>query len=161
MLPINYLRSKYEVLSSVFITEVNNNTITLYMSINETLTDPSVAEIEPGNFSRYGGKQRLDDANRRIDEGGSDKKEVPSSLSIPARVYWERRPVNGPNLTVAVSTSKNKCKIITYIEHLQLLLDTDYAVINGYKCKMVKNPAPYGLFGKQWISADFEEITGA
>lgn len=160
MLPVNYLRAKYIELSSVFINEVNNNEITLFMSINEAIDNTSVDNSEPGEFSRYGGKQRIDDSNRRIDESGANKIESPRSVSINARVYWNRDKFDTQSMENNVLITRNKCKIITYVENKQLLLDTDYAVIDGYKCKIIKDPAPYGMFGKQWISADFQVITG-
>lgn len=159
MLPVDYLRAKYLELSSVFINEVNNNTIELYFAAQENFT-VSLGDNNEEDYSRYGGMQRQDDFKNRQNESGSDLVESPKSVSIVARVYWKNKPFNRDNAQIGVNNPDTICRIITYSDHLPLLKATDYAIINSIQCKMIGEPTVYGLFGKQWAAADFKQMSG-
>lgn len=155
-LPISQLKTQYQTVADLFITEVNNSDLTLYYPPQTGLTNNSTNFNEqPTIIDEYGGRVHIDALPDRQDEQESNQYVNPPSESIKCRAYWEEKN----SVLADGTTSKVRlCKIITYTTESTKLSNAIYAVVNGVKIKMLKSPAPYGLFEKRYCSSVWELI---
>jgi len=147
-LPVNALKTKYEELSQLFLTEINNQTIILYYPPQTTLT-ANVASVnsEPNVFDAYGGRQPLDQFTDRKNESGQQSYFAETTGSIQGRTYWNTKKFDKNGNVI---NDDNTCKLITDNANQYKILNADHAIINDKKVKLLQPPIPYGLFGKQY-----------
>lgn len=145
--PTNALKVKYQELSDLFITDVNNNQIVLYFP-QTSLTSNTINVSSPvPNFDSYGGRQSVDNFIDRVNSSGNQLNQSNITGIILGRTYWTSQKFDQNGNLIS---DDNTCKVITYSENSQKIVNAEYAVINEKKVKLIKLPSPYGLFGKQY-----------
>lgn len=143
------IKSRYETGSALFITKINATEVTLkYRPLNTSPAGPFSEEpkVEDG----FGGRVDYGSLPDRIQELGEDLKQENLSETILCRVYWLdlRSMLGDPALSkLNISFDNNIVKINTYVEHMQKLINADYAITGGRNIKLIVPPTPYGLIG--------------
>ena len=154
-IPYNNLKNKFKTLADQLITDVNISTITLYYRSPSVETiNNNTFDLEPNNLDYFRGRIPSQNMVGRPNEGGQNVKEKTNDESFLARVYW--RLVEDRNDNVV--DVGDICKIIVPVAREQSLLNAEYAVIDGYNCRMISTPKPHGLMGNLYISSRWEVI---
>ena len=155
-LPINELKAKYEELSDVFITEVNNTQIIIhYADPNPPSSVP--LDDRPRFIDEYGGKIPIRNQPDRYNEEGDNRVANTVTETIVGRVYWNPKNISKE---ITVQFDKDFCKINTYSYNETKLNNALFLEINGRKVKKVIAPFPYGLFGKQYCISYWQVMNG-
>jgi hypothetical protein len=156
LLPINDLRSKYEELSELFITEVNNTEIIVHYPSPNPPSDFTLDD-RPRFIDEYGGKIPIQNQPDRYNEEGDNKVVSTVTETIKGRVYWNPKNIAKE---ILVQFDKDFCKINTYASNEVKLNNALFLEINGRRVKKVIAPFPYGLFGKQYCVSYWQVMNG-
>jgi hypothetical protein len=152
------LRSKYEELSELFITEVNKTTVVLYYPPQTAL--PSIDtpfSDRPSIVDGYGGRVPLNSLPERQDQDGSNLSVTPTTETIIARTYLGNKSMDPILKKMAVNDTKNFCKLITYNEYSFKLKNADYIIVDNNKYRLIQDPAGFGMFGRKQYCVSFWE----
>lgn len=157
-LPVTALRSKYRELASLFITEVNQGALVLYLPSQTSLT-PNSGNFteEPSNLSAYGGRQPANIFPDRQEEAFTNRHEEPLTEVIAGRTYWTNAQYDRNGNVIS---EKSQLKFITYLTNASKLENGLFAVVDGIKVKIKEPPIPYGLFGKFFCISYWEAYNG-
>lgn len=151
------LKAKYEMMANQILNDVNTGSVILYYAEQTGLaTTPTTLTDNPKNQTPYGGREPIDNANDRFDEGTTNSTYFePISDTVKCRSYWKEEKFDRDGNLIA---PVNICKVICSIDDINKLRNAIYASIDGIKAKMTREPVPYGLFGKQYCCSYWEAI---
>ncbi len=94
----------------------------------------------------------------RMNEAGQNVKETTTFEDILARAYWTNKPNDAQALDSNLKDVAHVCKLITYRDSDQSLKNANYAVIDGYQCKLRDVPVPHGLGSVKRYSTSYWEV---
>lgn len=153
-IPYANLQVKYEELANQFITDVNNTSVT-FVYPNYNLTPTGIVE-RPFNEDMFGGRVNLKDLMGHSNEAGVNYTQGSNETTVKARIYWKNVVADKDLKVINIKDNKNICKMNCYAEYKNMILKCSHAVINGYKCKLIQEPIPYGLFSKIYLISFWE-----
>lgn len=148
----------YESLADDLIEKINNTSVSLHYIKTRLQTITNTVANAPTNFQRLGGRVHVDNMAGRSQESGSNLKEETYPDNIKARVYWEPKDNQAIRDELKVDSKAHICKLITYNSYLNKLLSSDFAEIDGFKCKMIRRPTPYGLGGNKRYCLSYWQV---
>lgn len=157
---INYdwLSSSYINLADDFINKINKTNMTLFF-VNDLEVNNNPSEPLEFSLDSLGGKGVSSDLDgRRSEENLSQGIESVTGIDITVRAYWKEKDDEPDAKSLGIKDAQSICKVISFTTHVPTIKNAEYAVIDGYKIKMVRPPLPHGLFGDKRYSTSYWEI---
>jgi hypothetical protein len=151
MLPINEIFSKYHGLADLLIDEVNATSLTLVYNVGSVNTDSDPSLNSAFSQDVHGGLAFPLDTKDL-------SKVTTTQESILVRSYWNKG--NDSKLPADLRDNFNICKINCYSTDVSKILNASYYILNGFKCKRVSDPTPYG-FEKRYSIFYLEKFADA
>lgn len=156
-IPYSDLSTKYRELADQFITDINATSV-IFIFRNNALASTSFQEA-PQGADMFGGRVPIKELMGHSDQGGVNLRESVTSGTIQARIYWREENRTKELEKFNITDNKNICKMICTSGYLENIRNCSYAIINGYNCKLIKDPVPYGLFGSKCYLSSYWEIS--
>lgn len=154
-IPWDDLKTQYNTLADELIDTINAAALTLYYNA-PNLTAISTSPVPSGVFDAMNSQNFIESLHNRVNEGGTGYQQTTLSETITVRSYWNKGNSNFP---IDLRANFDVVKINAYATDTQKLLNANYAIVNGYKVKLIPNysPLPYG-FGKRYTISYWEKI---
>lgn len=147
MLPINELFAQYHNLADKLIDEINATPLTLVYNIGNTTTGPSPT-VNSAFAEDVHGNLMIPQDTAQINSV------VTSQENILVRSYWNSG--SDSKFPADLRDRLDVVKINFYTTDTTKFLNASYYILNGVKCKRIRDIQPYG-FGKRYSTVYLEK----